>query len=188
MRTPTPIRPVATGARGALAAFAARRDTARALLIGADAAAVSLALGVAVQLGAGAQLRPAALLAIPSVVLLARVFGLYERLGRGLGRSTLTDLPRQFQLATLYTLPAISAPSAFMPTARDDARPLGSACSSCLLLGRTIVAALALAFTGARAVRRARRASAAEPIVRKLREQNGAMEGRRRGADAPAGT
>ena len=100
----TTIGPAATGVRGAVAAFAARRDTARAMLIGADAAAMSLALGLGVQVVAGAQLRPAALLALPFVVLLARVFGLYERLGRGLGRSTLTDLPRQFQLATLLAL------------------------------------------------------------------------------------
>ena len=100
----TTIGPAATGVRGAIAAFAARRDTARALLIGADAAAMSLALGIGVQFVAGAQLRPAALLALPFVVVLARVFGLYERLGRGLGRSTLTDLPRQFQLATLLAL------------------------------------------------------------------------------------
>jgi len=100
----TATGPAAPGGRGAIAAFAARRDTARALLIGADAAAMSLALGIGVQVVAGAQLRPAALLALPFVVVLARVFGLYERLGRGLGRSTLTDLPRQFQLATLLAL------------------------------------------------------------------------------------
>jgi exopolysaccharide biosynthesis polyprenyl glycosylphosphotransferase len=99
-----PVAPPATGFRAALATFAARRDTVRALLVGADAAAVSFALGIGVQVIAGAQLRPAALLAIPCLVLLARVFGLYERLGRGLGRSTLTDLPRQFQLATLVAL------------------------------------------------------------------------------------
>jgi exopolysaccharide biosynthesis polyprenyl glycosylphosphotransferase len=102
----TTIRPAETGLRGAIAAVAARRDTARGLLITADAAAVSLSLGIGVQLVASSQLRPAALLAIPAVVFLARVFGLYERLGRGLGRGTLTDLPRQFQLATLVALTA----------------------------------------------------------------------------------
>jgi exopolysaccharide biosynthesis polyprenyl glycosylphosphotransferase len=100
----TATRPGGTGARTALAALAARRETARALLVGADAAAVSIALGIGVQVLAGAQLRPTALLALPCVVLLARVFGLYEHLGRGLGRSTLTDLPRQFQLATFVAL------------------------------------------------------------------------------------
>ena len=100
------LRPAATGVRGAIAAScAARGDTARVpRLIGVDAAAMSLALGIGVQVVAGAQLRPTALLALPFVVVLARVFGLYERLGRGLGRSTLTDLPRQFQLATLLAL------------------------------------------------------------------------------------
>jgi exopolysaccharide biosynthesis polyprenyl glycosylphosphotransferase len=96
--------PARTGVRGAIVAFAARRDTARVLLITADAAAASFSFGIGVQVLADSQLRPSASLAIPSIVVLARIFGLYERLGRGLGRSTLTDVPRQFQVATLSTL------------------------------------------------------------------------------------
>jgi exopolysaccharide biosynthesis polyprenyl glycosylphosphotransferase len=99
-----PARSRPAGLRAALTALVARRETVRAMLVGADAAAVAFALGIGVQVVAGAQLRPTALLAIPCLVFLARVFGLYERLGRGLGRSTLTDLPRQFQLATLVAL------------------------------------------------------------------------------------
>jgi exopolysaccharide biosynthesis polyprenyl glycosylphosphotransferase len=153
----TAIRPGGTGTRAALAAFAARRDTARALLVGADAAAVSIALGIGVQVLAGAQLRPTALLALPAVVLLARIFGLYERPGRGLGRSTLTDLPRQFQLATLVALiaailgdhltfvswrPTTTAVFwlslvATLPTARAAARGLPAAIAPerCLVIG-----------------------------------------------------
>jgi exopolysaccharide biosynthesis polyprenyl glycosylphosphotransferase len=70
----------------------------------ADAAAVCAALGIGVQFVAGEDLRLAAILTIPFVVVLARAFGLYARLGRGLGRSTLTDVPRQAQLATLLAL------------------------------------------------------------------------------------
>ena len=93
-----------TGVRGVVAALAARREFARGLLIVADTAAVSFALGVGVQLVAGLPLSPAAMLAIPFIVVVARLFGLYERPGRGLGRSTLTDVPRQCQLATLTAL------------------------------------------------------------------------------------
>jgi exopolysaccharide biosynthesis polyprenyl glycosylphosphotransferase len=93
-----------SGIRGAIVAIAARRDTAQALLVGADAVAISFSLGIGVQVIAGLQLRPVAMLAIPFTVVLARVFGLYERLGRGLGRSTLTDLPRLFQMGTLMAL------------------------------------------------------------------------------------
>ena len=85
-------------------ALADRRETARALLIIADAAAVAASLGLGVQFVVGADLRLAAILTMPFSILLARMFGLYERLGRGLGRSTLTDAPRQFQLATLIAL------------------------------------------------------------------------------------
>jgi exopolysaccharide biosynthesis polyprenyl glycosylphosphotransferase len=92
------------GLRGAIVALADRRETARALLIIADAVAVGASLGLGVQFVVGADLRLAAILTIPFVIVLARVFGLYERLGRGLGRSTLTDAPRQFQLATLLAL------------------------------------------------------------------------------------
>ena len=95
---PRPARP------GSIARLAARRETARALLMVADAGAVAFALGIGVQFVAGAQLRPAALAAIPLAILVARVFGLYERPGRGLGRSTLTDVPRQAQVATLLAL------------------------------------------------------------------------------------
>jgi exopolysaccharide biosynthesis polyprenyl glycosylphosphotransferase len=95
-----------TGLRGAVAAIVSRRDTAHALLVATDAAAVSASLAVGVQAIGDVQLRPTAALAIPFIVVLARTFGLYERLGRGLGRSTLTDLPRQFQMATLTALAA----------------------------------------------------------------------------------
>jgi exopolysaccharide biosynthesis polyprenyl glycosylphosphotransferase len=93
-----------TGLRGAVVALADRRETARALLITADAAAVGVSLGIGVQFLVGADLRLAAVLTIPFVVVLARTFGLYERLGRGLGRSTMTDVPRLFELATLLAL------------------------------------------------------------------------------------
>src|SRR3712207_8436800 len=59
------------------------------LLVVADAAAVAVALGIGVEVIRGTQLRPVAILSIPFVAFVARLFGLYERPGRGLGRSTL---------------------------------------------------------------------------------------------------
>jgi hypothetical protein len=67
-------RPMDTGVRGAIAAVAARRDTARALLMAADAAAVSFSFGMGVQVVVGAQLRAPTLLAFPLIVVLARLF------------------------------------------------------------------------------------------------------------------
>ena len=59
------------------------------LLLAADAAAVAAALGIAVQLGLGAPLRPPAILAPVIAVMVAKASGLYARPGRGLGQSTL---------------------------------------------------------------------------------------------------
>jgi exopolysaccharide biosynthesis polyprenyl glycosylphosphotransferase len=85
-------------------AAAEQTEWVRALLMAADAAAVAFALGIGVQLVAGAPLRAAAILVPPVAVPLARVFGLYPRRGRGLGRSTLAEVPRLAQLATLLAL------------------------------------------------------------------------------------
>jgi exopolysaccharide biosynthesis polyprenyl glycosylphosphotransferase len=70
----------------------------------ADASAGAFALGVGAQMIGGAVLTPAAILAPVLVVPLARMFGLYAKPGRGLGRSTLLEVPRLAQLATLLTL------------------------------------------------------------------------------------
>ncbi len=91
----------------------------RALLMAADAAAVAFALGVGVQFLAGAPLRPAAILVPPLAVPLARVFGLYARPGRGLGRSTLAEVPRLAQLATLLALLGSLAGSRLVATPWD---------------------------------------------------------------------
>ncbi len=79
-------------------------ETVPTLLLAADAAAVAVALGVGVQLVAGAQLQPWAIAAPAAGVVLAKVSGLYARPGRGLGQSTLGEVPRLAQLATLLAL------------------------------------------------------------------------------------
>jgi exopolysaccharide biosynthesis polyprenyl glycosylphosphotransferase len=103
--TPEQGEPIAAGRlRRRFTAAAGLPEWVRALLMAADAAAVALALGVGVQFVAGADLRLAAVLVPPLAVPFARVFGLYSRRGRDLGRSTLAEVPRLAQLATLLAL------------------------------------------------------------------------------------
>jgi exopolysaccharide biosynthesis polyprenyl glycosylphosphotransferase len=94
----------AGGIRARFAAAAEQTEWVRALLVFADAAAVAFALGVGVQFFADAPLRFAALLVPVLAIPVARVFGLYARPGRGLGRSTLAEVPQLAQLATLLAL------------------------------------------------------------------------------------
>jgi exopolysaccharide biosynthesis polyprenyl glycosylphosphotransferase len=94
----------AEGVRSRFAAAAKQTECVRALLVAADASAVAIALGIGVQLAAGAPLQTLAIVVPPLAIPLARVFGLYARPGRGLGRSTLAEVPRLAQLATLLTL------------------------------------------------------------------------------------
>jgi exopolysaccharide biosynthesis polyprenyl glycosylphosphotransferase len=98
-------------ARARFAAAAQQTEWVRALLVFADGAAAAFALGVGVQFLAHAPLRPAALLVPALTVLIARVFDLYGTPGRGLGRSTLAEVPRLAQLATLLALLASFAGS-----------------------------------------------------------------------------
>jgi exopolysaccharide biosynthesis polyprenyl glycosylphosphotransferase len=91
-------------ARQRFAAAAEQTEWVRALLVAADAAAVAFALAVGVQLIGAARLRPAAILVPLLAIPVARAFGLYARPGRGLGRSTLAEVPRLAQLATLLAL------------------------------------------------------------------------------------
>jgi exopolysaccharide biosynthesis polyprenyl glycosylphosphotransferase len=89
------------------------------LLIAADAMAVAGAFGVGVQLGTQAPLRPPVILAPAAAVALARMSGLYARPGRGLGQSTLGEVPRLAQLATLIALVASLAGSGLTATPWD---------------------------------------------------------------------
>jgi exopolysaccharide biosynthesis polyprenyl glycosylphosphotransferase len=83
-----------------------RRDRVyRRALAYADTVAAALALFVAVVvLGDNDTLRPAALLALPIVVIASKLIGLYDRDELRLRKSTLEEAPALFQLATLYAL------------------------------------------------------------------------------------
>lgn len=59
---------------------------------------------VCVWLTSGAPIEPRLLLLLPAVLVVGKLIGLYDRDDLLLSKSTLDELPRLFQLATLYTL------------------------------------------------------------------------------------
>jgi len=95
-------------ALGAVGRAVSRRDSVyRRSLAVADALAVVLTLLVATRLLGGrhelARIT-VAIVAIPLMVLMAKLMGLYDHQESLLRKSTLDEAPRLFQLATLYTL------------------------------------------------------------------------------------
>jgi exopolysaccharide biosynthesis polyprenyl glycosylphosphotransferase len=102
LRAPAPV--AGSRLRRSVTGLAGRRDAARVLLMAADAAAVAVAFGIGLQFVHGAVLRPESILAIPAIVLMARLLGMYSREGGGLSWSTLNEFPQHFQLVTLLAL------------------------------------------------------------------------------------
>jgi exopolysaccharide biosynthesis polyprenyl glycosylphosphotransferase len=100
---PRSVRPLA---EGSLNEHILRRDRVyRRALAYADTVAAAVALFVAVTvLGDNDRLQPAALLALPIVVVASKLIGLYDRDELRLRKSTLEEAPALFQLATLYAL------------------------------------------------------------------------------------
>jgi exopolysaccharide biosynthesis polyprenyl glycosylphosphotransferase len=90
---------------GLVSPGAYRRDAIyRRGLIFADVLAAAIAGYFAVVGVAGAALGPAMLLALPVVVVLGKLLGLYDRDELVFHKSTLDEAPHLFQLAGLYTL------------------------------------------------------------------------------------
>src|SRR3954452_24283758 len=83
----------------------ARRESIyRRLLALADLLSVTVAILLAFYVFGDDGLRPALVLAIPLVVVVAKLQGLYDRDGLLLNKTTLDEAPKLFQAATLYTL------------------------------------------------------------------------------------
>jgi len=83
----------------------ARRDRLyRLFLAAADIVAASFAVWVSVEGLGDDMLQPIALAAVPFVLLVSKVIGLYDRDELTLEKSTLDEAPALFQLATLYAL------------------------------------------------------------------------------------
>jgi exopolysaccharide biosynthesis polyprenyl glycosylphosphotransferase len=90
---------------GLVSPGAYKRDTIyRRSLIVADLLAAGVAGYFAIVGVAGASLQPIVLLALPLVVLLGKLLGLYDRDELVFHKSTLDEAPHHFQLAGLYTL------------------------------------------------------------------------------------
>jgi exopolysaccharide biosynthesis polyprenyl glycosylphosphotransferase len=121
-------------------AAARHPESVPTLLLAADAAATAGALGIGVQLGTGAPLRPAAILAPAVAIMVAKASGLYARPGRGLGQSTLGEVPRLAQLATLLALLATLAGSwlTYAPWGVDATAALWGSLLIALPLGRAL--------------------------------------------------
>jgi len=82
----------------------ARDRIYRRLLAQADVIAALCALMVSITLLGDDQLRPATLLGLPLIVLVSKIYGLYDRDELLMRKSTMDEVPKLFQLATLYTL------------------------------------------------------------------------------------
>jgi exopolysaccharide biosynthesis polyprenyl glycosylphosphotransferase len=101
-----PVIPIAGGIDERLPSKTVlRRDAVyRRLLAVADVASAGIALLLAIQ-GLGMDhMEPALLLALPLVIAVAKLQGLYDRDGLLLNKTTLDEAPKLFQAATLYTL------------------------------------------------------------------------------------
>src|SRR4051812_38352124 len=146
---------------GLVSPGAYRRDAIyRRSLVVADVVAASVALYFSIVTVGAAALQPQILAALPIVILLSKVLGLYDRDELVFHKSTLDEAPKHFQLAGLYTLltwllgpalidgvftrraglalwlSAFLMTSLFRFTARELARQLAPA-ERCLIIGRS---------------------------------------------------
>jgi exopolysaccharide biosynthesis polyprenyl glycosylphosphotransferase len=96
---PSPIRE-----RNQREGVASREAVFRRSLAVADLLATCSAVLLCVVLLGHRSLEPPALIALPLVVVLGKVVGLYDRDDLLVNKATLEEAPRLFQLATLYTL------------------------------------------------------------------------------------
>src|SRR3954470_19231215 len=146
---------------GLVSPGAYKRDAIyRRSLVVADVLAAAIAGYFAVVGVAGASVQPSMVLALPLVVLLGKLLGLYDRDELVFHKSTLDELPHHFQLAGLYTLlawllssvliegeftrsaglalwlAAFLLTSSFRFTARESARRMAPA-ERCMIIGRS---------------------------------------------------
>ena len=123
-----------------------RRDaTYRRLLAVADAASVLISLWLGVVVVGDAVLQPAAYLAVVAFVLLAKVFGLYDRDESRLRKTTVDELPGLFQLATLSALLVFIAQDGLGDSPLGEAEILGfwGPLFALLVVSRSLARALA---------------------------------------------
>lgn len=132
----------------ALAVVRRRERIFRRALVIADMAAAAFAVFAAMDLAGGDSLRPGYLLVMPLIVLVAKVQGLYDRDELVIRKSTLDELPRLVNLATLFTLLAWLARHFVVIGAPDTSTllVLWIALIVCIALGRVVARRLAAFF------------------------------------------
>ena len=132
-----------------------RRDTfyRRALGI-ADIVAASGALVVTIPLLGGDKVEPTLIAAVPLVVVVAKIIGLYDRDEQLLHKTTLEEAPALFQVSTLYTLLIwlFENPLIDEPVASTAGTPLGR--MQVLGLWGALFVSMLVARAGARALAR----------------------------------
>src|SRR5436853_6873893 len=98
--------PIGLGEEEGLISSGARRRDAiyRRSLIAADVIAAAVALWFAIVYVGDSAFKPALVAALPLVILLGKLLGLYDRDEHVFHKSTLDEAPKHFQLAMTYTL------------------------------------------------------------------------------------
>ncbi len=76
----------------------------RRTLVASDASAAALSVFLAIEVGSGDLLRPGCLLVLPLIVLVAKIQGLYDRDELVIRKSTLKELPKLLNVATLAAM------------------------------------------------------------------------------------
>jgi exopolysaccharide biosynthesis polyprenyl glycosylphosphotransferase len=116
----------------------------RRALVAADMVAAAFAVFAAMSLSAHDALRPGYLLVMPLIVLVAKVQGLYDRDELVIRKSTLDELPRLVNLATLFTL-LVWLARHFVVIGAPGTKTL-------LVLWTALIASIALGRVGARRI------------------------------------
>jgi exopolysaccharide biosynthesis polyprenyl glycosylphosphotransferase len=151
--TPAPSPSLLSGtgihARSPSRAVLVREQRYRFALLGADLLSGLIALEIALSYFGSASFWRAALLALPLTVLLAKVHGLYDRDDLLVRKSTIEELPRLFQHATVATLllVLVDEPLKIGQTTDKQAALLLALLLSLALVGRMLARRLAGRFS-----------------------------------------
>jgi exopolysaccharide biosynthesis polyprenyl glycosylphosphotransferase len=125
-----------------------RRDALfRRMLLAADMLAIIAAFALAIELSGGRlHLARICLAGLPLIVLGSKLFGLYDRDEAVIRKTTLDEVPKLFQVATLCALVAwlAESPLGYGRLTRDDVLFLWIALAVLLVVGRCAARALAL--------------------------------------------
>jgi exopolysaccharide biosynthesis polyprenyl glycosylphosphotransferase len=115
----------------------------------ADVLSAAVAVSVVATVFGHDSLRPAALLALPLLVLLSKLVGLYDRDEALLNRTTLDEVPRLFEVATLFALLFLLLADEFLVghMGRDQLVGLWGLLFLCMAIGRSVSRRFARAVT-----------------------------------------